>query len=250
MSQRVNRESRVARVPDVDWRRCAVCCGDASRVPHDLGASACRLRNGTAAVAAAVLRAAGVDAAAIVALVRPRRRRQPRRTARAPSSTAGARAPPRPTAAANLAALGDGTLDAFHGLGRCGRVDAEGTLGDSGATPSQFEKLGEYRVFSGGGRNALVYFLADDIRVVELLYPKLPRPLVAQLGTPERKVKSELSPQWEQWIWATRGLTAHVQRSTGQVTALFAYSATSVDAFLGSDVARVSKSEAPLEELR
>ena len=150
----------------------------------------------------------------------------------------------------DLAALGDGTLDAFHGLGRCGRVDAEGTLGDSGATPSQFEKLGEYRVFSGGGRNALVYFLADDIRVVELLYPKLPRPLVAQLGTPERKVKSELSPQWEQWIWATRGLTAHVQRSTGQVTALFAYSATSVDAFLGSDVARVSKSEAPLEELR
>jgi len=150
----------------------------------------------------------------------------------------------------DLAALGDGALDAFHGLPRCGRVDAEGTLGDSGAAPSQFEKLGEYRVFTSAGKRVLVYFLADDIRVVELLYPKLPRPLTAQLGAPERKIPSELSPEWEQWIYATRGLTAHVQRSTGKVAALFAYGATSVDAFLAGDVARVSKSEAPLEELR
>jgi hypothetical protein len=150
----------------------------------------------------------------------------------------------------DLAALGQGALDSFHGLPRCGRVDAEGTLGDSGAAPSQFEKLGEYRVFTSGGRSVLVYFLADDIRVVELLYPTLPRTLQAQLGVPERRIPSELSPSWEQWIYATRGLTAHVQRSNGKVAALFAYAASSTDAFVASDVARVSKSEAPLEELR
>jgi hypothetical protein len=150
----------------------------------------------------------------------------------------------------DLAALAAGELDTFHGLPRCGRVDAEGTLGDSGAGPSQFEKMGEYRVFSRAGKSALAYFLADDIRVVEVLYPKLPRPLSSLLGAPEGKVKSELSPGWEQWIYATRGLTAHVQRTTGEVTALFAYGATTVDAFLASDIARVSKSEAPLEELR
>jgi len=150
----------------------------------------------------------------------------------------------------DLSALASGDLEAFHGLPRCGRVDAEGTLGDSGGGPSQFEKMGEYRVFSQAGRSALAYFLADDIRVVELLYPRLPRPLPSLLGTPEGKVKSELSPGWEQWIYASRGLTAHVQRSTGQVTALFAYGATTVDGFLASDIARVSKSEAPLEELR
>ena len=160
----------------------------------------------------------------------------------APSSAASSSAAPPPATASNpaatdawraraaspdcrrdLASLGAGALDSFHGLPRCGRVDAEGTLGDSGAAPSQFEKLGEYRVFTSGGRSVLVYFLADDIRVVELLYPTLPRPLQAQLGAPERKIPSELSPAWEQWIYATRGLTAHVQRSNGKVAALFAY---------------------------
>ena len=150
----------------------------------------------------------------------------------------------------DLGALASGELETFHGLGRCGRVDAEGTLGDSGGGPSQFEQMGEYRVFSHAGRSVLAFFLADDIRVVELLYPRLKQPLSSLLGAPEGKVKSELSPGWDQWIYATRGLTAHVQRTTGEVVALFAYGPTTVEAFLQSDIARVSKSEAPLEELR
>ncbi|MFI5288755.1 MAG: hypothetical protein ACHQ17_03860 [Polyangia bacterium] len=150
----------------------------------------------------------------------------------------------------DLAALAAGEFDAFHGLPRCGRVDAEGTLGASGEGPSQFEKMGEYRVFSSAGKSAIAYFLADDIRVVELLYPKLDQPLSSLLGPPEGKVKSELSPGWDQWVYASRGLTAHVNRKSGEVIAVFAYPATTVDAFLKTDIARVSKSEAPLEELK
>ena len=149
-----------------------------------------------------------------------------------------------------LAALAAGELDAFHGLPRCGRVDAEGTLGDSGDGPAQFEKMGEYRVFAHANRSVIVYFLADDIRVVELLYPKLTRPLPSLLGAPEGKIKSALSPGWDQWIYASRGLAAHVNRATGEVTALFAYAPTTVEAYLQTDIARVSKSEAPLEELK
>jgi hypothetical protein len=149
-----------------------------------------------------------------------------------------------------LTALAAGALDDFHGLGHCGRVDAEGTLGDSGAGLSQFEKMGEYRVFAHASRSVIAYFLGDEIRVVELLYPTLERPLLSLLGPPETTARSELSPGWEQRIYASRGLTAHVNRATGEVVALFAYRPTSVDAYLKSDLAHVSKSEAPLEQLK
>ncbi len=149
-----------------------------------------------------------------------------------------------------LTALAAVRLDAFHGLGSCGRVDAEGALGSSGDGPSKFEQMGEYRVFSHGDGNVLVWFLADEIRVAELLYPKLARPIDQLLGRPEARVKSGLSPEWDQWVYASRGLTAHVRRGSGEVIALFAYKPTTVEAFLQTDIARISKSEAPLEDLK
>jgi hypothetical protein len=151
---------------------------------------------------------------------------------------------------ANLSALAEARLDAFKGLGRCGRVDAEAALGSSGDAPSKFEQFGEYRVYPHQGGSILVWFLAEDIRVLQLLYPKFTRPLHAVLGEPEARVKSELSAEWDQLIWAGRGLTAHVRRGSNEVIALFCYRPTTVDAFLKSDIARVSKSEAPLEELK
>lgn len=149
-----------------------------------------------------------------------------------------------------LTALAADELDQFHGLGPCGRVDAEGTLGDSGDAPSQFDPMGEYRVFTRPGGSVIAWFLADEIRVVELLYPKLHRSLAAELGPPESKLRSKLSPDWDQWVYAARGLTAHVSRKSGEVVALFAYRPTTLEAFLQSDIARVSKSESPLEELK
>lgn len=151
---------------------------------------------------------------------------------------------------ASLTALVAGDLDAFHGLGRCGRVDAEAAIGASGEAPSKFEQFGEYRVYPHAGGSVFVWFLADEIRVLELLYPKLGRPLKSLVGEPEAKAKSELSPDWDQWIYASRGLTAHVKRSGGEVIALFAYRPTTVEAFLKTDIARVAKSESPLEELK
>jgi hypothetical protein len=151
---------------------------------------------------------------------------------------------------AALAALAGGRLDEFRGLGSCGRVDAEAALGSSGDAPSKFEQFGEYRPYTTPGGTVLVWFLSDDIRVVQLLYPKLKRPLVALVGEPEAKAKSQLSSEWEQWIYASRGMTAHVRRGAGDVVALYAYRPSTVEAFLQTDIARVAKSEAPVEELR
>jgi len=149
-----------------------------------------------------------------------------------------------------LAALARADLAAFH-LGTCGRIDAERAFGSSGAEPSRFEQFGEYRVYTtGGGNSILVWFLADNIRVIQLLYPKLPQPIATVLGPPDAKAPSHLSSAWEQWIYARRGIAAHVKPATGEVITLFAFQPTSVAAFLETDIARVSKSEAPIEELK
>ena len=149
-----------------------------------------------------------------------------------------------------LAALARADLAAFH-LRTCGRIDAERALGTSGDQPSRFEQFGEYRVYTGsGGNSILVWFLADDIRVIQLLYPKLPQPIATVLGAPDGKAPSHLSSAWEQWIYARRGIAAHVKPATGEVITLFAFQPTDVAAFLQTDIARVSKSEAPIEELK
>jgi len=148
-----------------------------------------------------------------------------------------------------LGALAHADLAAFR-LGSCGRVDAERAFGSSGPEPSRFEQFGEYRVYTVGGNSILVWFLADNIRVMQLLYPKLSQPIATLLGAPDAKAPSQLSSAWEQWIYASRGIAAHVKPATGEVITLFAFQPTSAAAFLETDIARVSKSEAPIEELK
>jgi hypothetical protein len=148
-----------------------------------------------------------------------------------------------------LGALARADLAAFR-LGSCGRIDAERAFGSSGDLPSRFEQFGEYRVYHSAGNSILVWLLADNIRVMQLLYPKLPQPIATLLGAPDAKAPSKLSSDWEQWIYASRGITAHVKPATGEVITLFAFQPTSVAAFLETNIARVSKSEAPIEELK
>ncbi len=148
-----------------------------------------------------------------------------------------------------LTALARADLAAFR-LGTCGRIDAERAFGSSGEQASRFEQFGEYRVYTVGGHGILVWLLADNIRVMQLLYPKLTQPIATLLGPPDAKAPSQLSSAWEQWIYASRGLAAHVKPATGEVVTLFAFPPTSVAAFLETDIAHVSKSEAPIEELK
>ncbi len=155
-----------------------------------------------------------------------------------------------PACQQRLATLARGDLPSFDGVGKCGRIDAEKALGDSGTAPSKFEQFGEYRVYKHGKETLMVWFLADDIRVIQLLYPKLGKPVASLLGQPQTKIKSQLSPEWEQWVYASRGLTLHVKRASAEPVVLFAYGSTSVEEFLKSDIARVARTESPVEELK
>ena len=150
----------------------------------------------------------------------------------------------------SLASLAQGELQSFSGIGKCGRVDAEKALGSSGDQPSKFEQFGEYRVYKVAKESLLVWFLSDDIRIIQLLYPKLGKPVRAVLGEPQARIQSQLSHEWEQWIYASRGVTLHVRKGNAEPVVLFAYAPSTVEEFLKSDVARVARTEAPVEELR
>ena len=53
------------------------------------------------------------------------------------------------------------------------------------------------------------------------------------------------------WVDSVSGKTfPTINPSTGEVITLFAFQPTDVAAFLQTDIARVSKSEAPIEELK
>lgn len=154
------------------------------------------------------------------------------------------------TCQSGLTALAKSELAGFTGVAKCGRIDAEKALGDSGDHPSRFEQFGEYRVYKVGKESITVWFLSDDVRVVQTLYPKLGKTVRSVLGEPQAKLKSQLSADWEQWAYPSRGLVLHVRRTTSEPVMLFAFVPMPLDQFGASDIARVSRTETPIEELR
>ncbi|MHB8750765.1 MAG: hypothetical protein ACYDBJ_16445, partial [Aggregatilineales bacterium] len=90
----------------------------------------------------------------------------------------------------------------------------------------------------------LVWFVEDLIVLIRIQEPKLP-PLESLLGKPETTALSQLHAFHTQWIYATRGLTAHVQNQTGKVAWLFAYRPMTAAAFLASWMSQVSMTRIP-----
>lgn len=59
------------------------------------------------------------------------------------------------------------------------------------------------------------------------------------LGAPETTIPSRLQRFHTQWIYAQRGLTAHVNNHTGEIVRLYAYPVTTTRKFLNSWLSRV-----------
>lgn len=86
----------------------------------------------------------------------------------------------------------------------------------------------------------------DDLAVrVEIVTPRAAKPIEEQLGPPESVAESLLGTTRDQWIWAERGLTAHVNRISGDVDYLYAYRSMSLDEYLDSSLASVSSTRIP-----
>ncbi len=144
-----------------------------------------------------------------------------------------------------LRALGAGDYAGWHGLtASCTTADAVAALGPGsgdrsgspGGSPTR------YRIHppSVGAPHGLNVYDVQDRIVLVITHDAVPaRGPEAQLGAPEARLPSRMPGFKTQWIWASRGLTLHVDDTGGEVAWLYAYAPSTVDAFKTSWMARV-----------
>lgn len=167
-----------------------------------------------------------------------------------PTSDA-ATGPDAPTAVAEspcvvaLRGLGAGDYTGWTGLtAACTTADAAAALGAGG--PDMSGSPGgsptRYRVHpaSAGAPYGLQVYDVQDRVVLVTTHDAVPaRALLSQLGEPEAKVPSRMPGFKTMWIWASRGLTLHVDDKSGAVAWLYAYAPMTVDEFRASWMAKV-----------
>ena len=144
-----------------------------------------------------------------------------------------------------LRALATGDYGGWHGLTEaCTTEDAAAALGQGSEYQTGFPggSPTRYRVHpaSVGAPHGLNVYDVDDRVVLVVTHDGVPaRRLEAQLGPPEAKRPSRMPGFKTMWIWASRGLTLHVDDNSGNVAWLYAYAPMTVDAFLASWMANV-----------
>lgn len=147
-----------------------------------------------------------------------------------------------------LAAFAELTLDRWHGLPPCTAADVVAALGPDGTAwqgpqgrivryPGRVDRMTELEV----------HFQQDRAAHLIGFGPRLtPQDLLSLLGAPEARAPSRLlEPQNEQWIYATRGLTVHVDATTHAPGRIYGYPAMTVEQFEQSDLFFVETREEP-----
>ena len=169
-------------------------------------------------------------------------------TARDQSKTSGSIASSdanRAVCRAALLALAEGRLETFRGLHACTVKDADAALGAAENAPGSLHPWGKarrYRERLATPVGVEVVVQGELIVAIEIFRPVLERSLRASLGEPEKRIESGLSSDWEQWVYAGRGLTAHVD-GRGAVMAVYAYEPMGTAEFLRSSIADVHVTE-------
>lgn len=154
--------------------------------------------------------------------------------------TAGAAA-----CATALRALATGDYGGWSGLAAdCTTDDAEAALGAGGADQTGFPggSPTRYRTHpaSAGAPFGLQVYDVDGRIVLVTTHDAVPagKP-EALLGPPEAKAPSRMPGFATMWIWASRGLTLHIDDRSGKVTWLYAYAPMTAEAFRASWMAKV-----------
>ena len=152
-----------------------------------------------------------------------------------------------------LRAFSRGDLGAWWGLpSDCTRADAEAALGPSEPPEDIGGVLAGgpcvYRAYAPGAGTPLgvaVWFAGDAAVVIETRSPRLAVGLGKALGAPEAVEPSKLGSSRVQWVYAARGLTAHVTSGTGEIFWLYGYTPCAVEDFLAAPLARVELRRIP-----
>lgn len=143
--------------------------------------------------------------------------------------------------------LAMGNLRNWRGLNlHCSRNDAEMAFGETGNTADGIGSLAnsptafrDYPATLFAPYGITVWYVQDTIAVIQVNSPVFPESPEQILGSPEGTTISKLQALSSQWIYASRGLTLHVNDGTKTVFRLYAYLPTTVDDFLHSPLSRV-----------
>ena len=152
----------------------------------------------------------------------------------------------------HLRDLAAGRYSEFDGLPRgLTRPAVAEALGPAFAGPQSDQPAADdartawYGPTDGAPIGLTVTFYDDLATKVEVVAPQPARPIEEQLGPADSVVESLLGTTRDQWIWPGRGLTAHVNRISGDVDYLYAYRSMSLDEYLESSLARMSSTRIP-----
>ena len=147
-----------------------------------------------------------------------------------------------------LRAFGSGRLSEWLGLPEgCTRAHVERALGPSEPGPDGAGRLGgsptAYRTYPPtdfAPYGVMVWFVEDQVVLLQINSPAATIPLEASLGAPDGHANSLLDYGHSQWIYAERGLTAHVSIITQDILRIYGYRPTSLEEFLESWLSKVA----------
>jgi len=109
--------------------------------------------------------------------------------------------------------------------------------GDLGGVPTPFRT---YPATAAAPEGITVWFRDQQIVLVRVAHPLLAEPLETSLGTPDGKEPSLLASGHAQWIYASRGIVAHVFGSdTVKPFQLYAFQPMPIDDFRKSWIAKL-----------
>lgn len=129
----------------------------------------------------------------------------------------------------------------------CSRASVAEAYGPSVAAVDAVGPAGRYREYTAAAPEPLtMVFFADDRD--EARYVRLDAPTwsASDLGPPEATAASETSSIVDQRIWASRGLALHVARTDGAIRRAYWFRPMTIDAYLASDLARISLRREPM----
>jgi hypothetical protein len=151
-----------------------------------------------------------------------------------------------------LRALASGDYAPWHGLtddcttaqavAAFGHQDGADRTGELGGSPTR------YRIYpptAAAPHGVYVWDENDRIALVRLHEVAATRPIADQLGEPEARDVSKMPGFKTQWVYASRGLTLHVDDDTGAIAFVYAYRPMTVDAFRASWLSRVEIRRTP-----
>jgi len=147
---------------------------------------------------------------------------------------------------AALHALAEGRFATWHSLtAHCTIAQAEKALGPSNGDAGAGDLGGvstPFRTYAAPAapEGMVVWYRGQQIVLVRLGHPTLAEPLDTSLGAPEGKEPSLLASGHTQWIYASRGIVAHVWNTdTIKPFHVYAFQPMSIDEFRTSWIAKM-----------